>query len=265
MYWCWHFFLWPPPPQHLFASNSPDPKSRTRIGSVFMGSLFSCQNIKTPARLSHMNQNQTKQMATCPPYQPAGDCVPLTKREQLSLDSLLLAEKTHVCHSQCQNITVVNQFNNFVQEVATEPGWLFFSSTTASCYKSIGGRVWYFEENCTRDTIVDFAFKNEWVCNCHIFSEMVPRALDCSLTAVLRRTMVLCCIKRPVRKRHTSSSHHFATQSSHFVDHAGWQAKMAYIEVCIPWRNASKWLPLKFVYHDVMHQNGFHWSLYTMM
>ena len=32
-------------------------------------------------------------------------------------------------------------------------------------------------------------------------------------------------------------SHHFATQSSHFVDRAGWQAKMASIEFWIPWRN----------------------------
>ena len=41
---------------------------------------------------------------------------------------------------------------------------------------------------------------------------------------------------RPVRIRH--SSHHFATQSSHFVDRAGWQAKMASIAFWIPWCNA---------------------------
>ena len=40
----------------------------------------------------------------------------------------------------------------------------------------------------------------------------------------------------PVRIHH--HSHHFATQSSHFVDRAGWQAKMASIEFWIPWRNA---------------------------
>ena len=33
-------------------------------------------------------------------------------------------------------------------------------------------------------------------------------------------------------------SHHFATQSSHFVDWAGWQAKMASIECCITWHSA---------------------------
>ena len=32
--------------------------------------------------------------------------------------------------------------------------------------------------------------------------------------------------------------HHFATQASHFVDRAGWQAKMASLEFWIPWRNA---------------------------
>ena len=42
----------------------------------------------------------------------------------------------------------------------------------------------------------------------------------------------------PVRIRH--SSHHFGWQSSHSVDLAGWQAKMASIEIWIPWRNAHK-------------------------
>ena len=42
----------------------------------------------------------------------------------------------------------------------------------------------------------------------------------------------------PVRIRH--SSHDFTTQSSHVVDRAGWQAKMASIEFWIPWRNAHR-------------------------
>ena len=42
----------------------------------------------------------------------------------------------------------------------------------------------------------------------------------------------------PVRIRH--SSHDFGWQSSHSVDLAGWQAKMASIEIWIPWRNAHK-------------------------
>ena len=36
------------------------------------------------------------------------------------------------------------------------------------------------------------------------------------------------------------SSHDFEWQSSHSVDLAGWQAKMASIESWIPWRNAHK-------------------------
>ena len=36
------------------------------------------------------------------------------------------------------------------------------------------------------------------------------------------------------------TSHEFATQSSHSVDLAGCQAKMASIEIWIPWRNAHK-------------------------
>ena len=46
------------------------------------------------------------------------------------------------------------------------------------------------------------------------------------------------CTMGPVRIRH--SSHHFGWQSSHSVDRAGWQAKMASIEFWIPWRNAHK-------------------------
>ena len=41
-----------------------------------------------------------------------------------------------------------------------------------------------------------------------------------------------------VRIRH--SQHEFATQRSHSVDRAGWQAKMASIETWMPWRNAHK-------------------------
>ena len=42
------------------------------------------------------------------------------------------------------------------------------------------------------------------------------------------------------RKRFRASynSRHFSTQSSHSVDGAEWQAKMASINFCIPWRNA---------------------------
>ena len=40
--------------------------------------------------------------------------------------------------------------------------------------------------------------------------------------------------------RTRDSSHHFATQSSHLVDRAGWQAKMASIEFWRPWHNADK-------------------------
>ena len=36
------------------------------------------------------------------------------------------------------------------------------------------------------------------------------------------------------------SSHDFGWQSSHSVDLAGWQTKMAFIEIWIPWRNAHK-------------------------
>ena len=44
----------------------------------------------------------------------------------------------------------------------------------------------------------------------------------------------------PVRIRH--SSHDFATQSSHSVDLAGWQAKMASIEI-LDTISLLRWIP----------------------
>ena len=55
------------------------------------------------------------------------------------------------------------------------------------------------------------------------------------------RKSVLICYMTSLHKwsiRH--SSHDFGWQSSHSVDLAGWQAKMASIEIWIPWCNAHK-------------------------
>ena len=58
------------------------------------------------------------------------------------------------------------------------------------------------------------------------------------VTMVRAPTFIALCTMGPVRIRH--SSHDFGWQSSHSVDLAGWQAKMASIEIWIPWRNAHK-------------------------
>ena len=52
------------------------------------------------------------------------------------------------------------------------------------------------------------------------------------------KTSLEFLLMRRVRIRH--SSHEFATQSSHSVDLAGWHAKMASIEIWIPWCNAHR-------------------------
>ena len=66
------------------------------------------------------------------------------------------------------------------------------------------------------------------------------------------------CQMGPVRIRH--SSHDFGWQSSHSVDLAGWQAKMASIEIWIPWRNAHKphcWVPCDgYIRHQNDHLSG---------
>ena len=52
-----------------------------------------------------------------------------------------------------------------------------------------------------------------------------------------------------VRMRIRHRSHHFATQSSHCVDRAGWQAKIASIEFWIPWHNAhthTSWTSIRW-------------------
>ena len=58
----------------------------------------------------------------------------------------------------------------------------------------------------------------------------------------------------PVRLRHIYiySSHDFGWQSSHSVHLTGWQAKMAAIEIWIPWRNAHKPHCTGFHSHHVM-------------
>ena len=61
----------------------------------------------------------------------------------------------------------------------------------------------------------------------------LPKIMMKSLNAVRKRKWGVC---RYV-KVHV---HNFATQSSHSVDLAGWQAKMASIECWIPWRYAHK-------------------------
>ena len=64
------------------------------------------------------------------------------------------------------------------------------------------------------------------------------------------------------RMRMCCRSHHFATQSSHFVDGAGWQAKMASVEFWIPWRNAhgrhcvSNFNPLRANYCHTWHMEN---------
>ena len=67
----------------------------------------------------------------------------------------------------------------------------------------------------------------------------------------------------PVRIRH--SSHDFGWQSSHSVDLAGWQAKMASIEIWIPWRNAHKphWNPSKIMM-SLVNTGGFNKASMTV-
>ena len=63
----------------------------------------------------------------------------------------------------------------------------------------------------------------------------------------------------PVRTCHRS--HHFATQCSHFVDRAGWQAKMAWVKFWIPWGNAHP-PPLPIQYLQLaMLGNEYHYTV----
>ena len=65
---------------------------------------------------------------------------------------------------------------------------------------------------------------------------------------------------------HTSSFTPFATQSSHVVDRAGWQAKMASIEFWIPWHNAHsplywlKWVNLWATKKTTWNRCAFAWN-----
>ena len=98
----------------------------------------------------------------------------------------------------------------------------------------------------TREVWVDqnwvWSFKNVWrgqrlSCEAYVFSSyLTGRTVSCLR---VRKGWTFCKPKRgPVRIRH--SSHDFGWQSSHSVDLAGSQAKMASIEIWIPWRTAHK-------------------------
>ena len=60
--------------------------------------------------------------------------------------------------------------------------------------------------------------------------------MDSRPQTIVLKNVLFFPVMGPVRIRHCSR--HFATQSSHFVDRAGWQAKMASIELWIPRRYA---------------------------
>ena len=87
------------------------------------------------------------------------------------------------------------------------------------------------------------------------FTERWPPLLSCRLQkvcplvsfnlCVLSRIMDLVILMGPAWIRHCS--HNFGWQSSHSVDLAGWHAKMASIEIWIPWRNVRKPHSLNFL------------------
>ena len=78
----------------------------------------------------------------------------------------------------------------------------------------------------------------------HPVNSTLRSSLSHPVNSTLRSSLshpVNCTLRSsmgPVRIRH--SSHDFGWQSSHSVDLAGWQAKMASIEFWIPWRDAHK-------------------------
>ena len=73
-------------------------------------------------------------------------------------------------------------------------------------------------------------------CSLLLHFNLVNRCAVCAADWLVKASA--CFSNGPVRIRH--SWHESATQSSHSVDQAGWQAKMASIEVQIPWGNEHK-------------------------
>lgn len=63
-----------------------------------------------------------------------------------------------VCHSFCQNITVVDELDLFKDVINTFTAWLFFRGSSTSCYKEVDDKIWFFND-CQRDSIFKFALQ----------------------------------------------------------------------------------------------------------
>ncbi|XP_065177913.1 uncharacterized protein LOC135808624 isoform X2 [Sycon ciliatum] len=88
-----------------------------------------------------------------------------------------LGNESKLCHTACQNFTVVSKLGLFAKKIKTVAAWMFFEEATTSCYKQLPGKVWYFRRKCSRKKIFDFAL------NDRRSQGQVPR-YDCSAFAL---------------------------------------------------------------------------------
>ena len=65
--------------------------------------------------------------------------------------------RSAICQSSRNRWTVVNSVDLYKSKFSTEAAWLFFNNATASCYKRIGSKVWYFRDACSRQKILEHA------------------------------------------------------------------------------------------------------------
>lgn len=138
-------------------------ESRSQDASVYLGSLFACFNVIDPIQdLNDGSIPHKDERDFCMPYPRADWKYTKSCEERRSAETprvigkaFYLENEDYLCHSSCQNITVVNKLNAFRKRLATAPSWIFFKSSSSACFKTLYGKTWYFAEGCSRDNIVE--------------------------------------------------------------------------------------------------------------
>eukprot|EP00117_Sycon_ciliatum_P018221 scpid30204/ scgid1319/ len=85
------------------------------------------------------------------------DSAVLRSAFQRPLSAFVSRDQAPICKSKFSDSIVLNELDLYKTKFSTDAAWLFFNSTTTSCYKRIGNKVWYFRGDCQRTQIYQFA------------------------------------------------------------------------------------------------------------
>ena len=153
--------------QNLYAIG----KDRRQAESVYLGSMSACFNVLDPTE--HLNDPSLPDLfnqSHCMPY-PKADWSYIDCKDEddeavnhMAGNNSKFWNDSFMCHSRCQNITVLNKLNIFQRRMATLPAWIFFNRTSTDCFKTVNdSEVWHFANGCTRAGIIEYARNHTYV------------------------------------------------------------------------------------------------------